>query len=100
MRKETRDLVYDKIDFALADIKGNVRDKKFAKKLQKISSLLAKDISKAAKKNASKKGKDKKGKGKKTKSEKFSKSVKISPLKMNNLPASSEVQADPNQIVP
>ena len=55
MKEETKDLVYQKIETALADITVGVKNKQFEKKLQKASSLLAKDITKAAKKEAPKK---------------------------------------------
>ena len=59
-KKATRQLVYKKIEGALAKIKGEVKEKKFDKKLHKASNILAKDIVKAAKKDPPKKGAAKK----------------------------------------
>lgn len=64
-KKATRQLVYKKIEGALAKIKGEVKEKKFDKKLHKASNILAKDIVKAAKKDPPKKAAAKKVKAKK-----------------------------------
>lgn len=61
-KKATRQLVYKKIEGALAKIKGEVKEKKFDKKLHKASNILAKDIVKAAKKDPPKKAAAKKAK--------------------------------------
>ena len=55
IKKKTEALVYQKIETALSDLPGAVNNKAFEKKLQKASSILAKDIAKAAKKDATKK---------------------------------------------
>src|SRR5687767_10750030 len=59
-RKETAAVVYKKIDAALEDLKGHVKQKKFDKKLQKASNMLAADIIGAEKKAAQKLKKKKK----------------------------------------
>jgi len=58
-KKETRQLVYDRLVVALAEFKTGIKDKKFESNLQKTSKLFADDIVKAA-------GKTKKEKAKKT----------------------------------
>lgn len=70
IKKATRQLIYKKIERALTKIKGEVKEKKFDKKLHKASNILAKDIVKAAKKEAPKKAVAKKVKAKKVKAEK------------------------------
>jgi hypothetical protein len=61
IKHATRQLVYTKIENALADIKQGIKGKKFEKDLKKASKILAKDISKAAQ-AAEKKTKQKKDK--------------------------------------
>lgn len=63
IKKETRQLVYAKIETALAALTIDVKEKKFYKKMQKASNMLAKDILKAGKKTAAKKQISKKDKG-------------------------------------
>lgn len=55
IKKETRQLVYAKIETALAALTIAVKEKKFYKKMEKASNMLAKDILKAGKKAAAKK---------------------------------------------
>ena len=95
LKKETKELVYKKIGTALSDLTSGIKNKAFEKKLQKASSILAKDIAKAAKKTT-----PKKGKSKKIKSEKVPKAGKMNSVKMNNLPVASEVQTGSENIVP
>lgn len=90
-KKETKALVYQKIETALSDIAGALNKKDFGKKLQKASAILAKDIAKATKKKASKKGKSKKI---------TSESGKMNPVKMNNLPVASEIPTGSENITP
>jgi hypothetical protein len=104
-KKETKALVYQKIETALFDIAGALNKKDFGKKLQKASSILAKDIAKAAKKDVPKKAKTKKGKdtkksAKKLKSKKAGKNTIASPAKMNNVPVLAEQQAASENIAP
>ena len=81
-KKATRQLIYKKIERALTKIKGEVKEKKFDKKLHKASNILAKDIVKAAKKEAPKKEVAKKVKAKKVKAEKpVAKKVKAKKVK-------------------
>lgn len=47
-KKETRQLVYDRLVVALMEFKTGVKDKKFESNLQKASKLFADDIVKAA----------------------------------------------------
>lgn len=63
IKKETRKLVYTTIENALAPLSIAVKEKKFYKKMQKASNMLAKDILKAGKKAAAKKHPSKKNKG-------------------------------------
>ena len=65
IKKETRQLVYAKIETALASLSTDVKEKKFYKKMQKASNMLAKDILKAGKKAAAKKQTSKKNKSNK-----------------------------------
>jgi len=90
-KKEIKALIYQKIETALSDIAGALNKKDFGKKLQKASALLAKDIAKATKKKASKKGKSKKI---------TSESGKMNPVKMNNLPVTSEITTGSENITP
>jgi hypothetical protein len=55
IKKATRELVYNKIQGALTEMKAGVKEKKFSKKLKKASKILAKDISKVIEKAISKK---------------------------------------------
>jgi hypothetical protein len=95
LKKETKELVFAKIANALADLKGGVNKKKFDKKLQKASSLLAKDIARASEKLTSKKAKVKK-----SKPEKLPKNAKMNSVKFNNLPSSVQAPAGSENIVP
>lgn len=65
IKKKTRQLVYAKIENALASLSTAVKEKKFYKKMQKASNMLAKDILKAGKKAPAKKQTSKKNKAKK-----------------------------------
>ena len=80
-KKATRQLVYKKIEGALAKIKGEVKEKKFDKKLHKASNILAKDIVKAAKKDPPKKAAAKKAAAKKVKAKKKTVSKKTAAKK-------------------
>ena len=71
-------LVYNKIEGALSEMKAGVNEKKFSKKLKKVSELLAKDIAKGIKEGKPEKLKPSKksGQKKKDKSDKEPKSKK------------------------
>lgn len=107
IKKETKALVYQKIETALSGIAGAVNQKAFEKKLQKASSILAKDIAKAAKKAAPEKAKSKKQepanknqKAKKMKQKKAGKGTNSGAAKMNNVPVAVEDQVASENIVP
>ena len=106
IRKETKELVFEKIATALKDIKGSVKRKQFDKKLQKASGLLAKEIAKAAKKESPKKAKSKKEKAEKkliakaAKSKKAVKEDKTGLAKMNNVPSMIGDTGAPETLIP
>lgn len=54
IKRSTEQLVFNKIEGALADIEPGINKKKFEKKLRKASKLLAEDISKAVQKSIAK----------------------------------------------
>lgn len=120
-KKATRQLVYKKIEGALAKIKGEVKEKKFDKKLHKASNILAKDIVKAAKKDppkkaaakkvkakkkdvikktAAKKSKTEKPVAKKVKAKKAAKKAKNIQPKQGNVPAVSDVDQISETVTP
>lgn len=55
IKKATRELVHNKIEGALSELKSGVQDKKFSKKLKKASKILAKDITRVIEKSIAKK---------------------------------------------
>ncbi len=54
IRRSTEQLVFNKIEGALAEIEPGINKKKFEKKLRKASKMLAADIAKAVKKSIAK----------------------------------------------
>ncbi len=54
IKRSTEQLVFNKIEGALAEIEPGINKKKFEKKLRKASKLLAEDISKAVQKSIAK----------------------------------------------
>ncbi len=77
IKKATRQLVYNKIEGALSEMKNGVKEKKFSKKLKQASKILAKDITKVIEKAISKKADSQKKSSKKKENGKTKKADKI-----------------------
>lgn len=53
-KKDTRKLIYEKLEAALSEYKSSLKEKRFAANLKKVSRLLANDITKGLKKKKDK----------------------------------------------
>lgn len=84
-------LVYNKIEGALSEMKAGVNEKKFAKKLKKASELLGKDIARGIKEGISEKLKP----SKKSDKKKLDKPVKESKSKKNKKHKNSDTAKQP-----